>query len=616
MSRGSIPTRDQESESPDPIRIRLIISGFTILIALVAIAGLSFLFEYGEGHRERPILSVLAIFAIATAAYSAAMIGVSSRIGAAVDDGALEPRLGLGRRRLPLIVGFSAAFRAVMLVSQPIQEIDYYRYLWDGRATLNGFNPFQYSPQEIDRFGPVESDKTKISQLYKLSFQSKSIRLIFERVHHRDVPTIYPPAAQGVFALAASATPFSAPVWVHVFILKAILVGFDLGTQSILILLLRRLRSPEDLCLAYGWNPLAIKEFANSGHLDSIAVFFTTLAFYRLCGLAESRPGKSTSSSNRALIESISGMALLGVAVLAKSYPVVLIPLASAFLIARLGKKALIPPLVACLVVVAGYAPFPAGKPSADLHSRPHNPCAGLATFLSRWEKNDFLFMLIYENLRVHGGDVAGARRFVIVPANRRAALARSISRLSSKPEFDPAFILTQGIMGSVFILIIIRSSMSLYRDPDRTELLRRVAPVLVWGWLLSAAPHPWYLTWSLPFLVFERRKSWFLITGLAFFYYFRFWVEYQAAPLGESALRSALDRFDHELIFIEYVPFLAALAAETWWIKSRRGSVSGDSRGILAIFGRRPTTRPFPDQGESRIGGASWDEHSDFHAS
>src|SRR5205823_4021926 len=95
------------------------------------------------------------------------------------------------------------------------------------------------------------------------------------------------------------------------------------------------------------------------------------------------------------------GMACLGLGVLSKSYPVVLVPAVGAYLLARLRGRAIVALLAFPLVVLAGYLPFltpaaqrpPEGAPS-------HHPGTGLKTFLMQWETNDFLFMLVYDNLR------------------------------------------------------------------------------------------------------------------------------------------------------------------------------------------------------------------------
>ncbi len=103
---------------------------------------------------------------------------------------------------------------------------------------------------------------------------------ILERIHYGDLPTVYPPVSQLVFAAATLTTPNSVSATGRVGVMKVWLIGFDLATLLVVVSLLRLCRQPIALCLIYGWCPLLLKEVANSGHLDAIAVFLTTLAVY------------------------------------------------------------------------------------------------------------------------------------------------------------------------------------------------------------------------------------------------------------------------------------------------------------------------------------------------
>jgi hypothetical protein len=86
----------------------------------------------------------------------------------------------------------------------------------------------------------------------------------------------------------------------------------------------------------------------------------------------------------------------------------------------------------------------------------------------------------------------------------------------------------------------------------------------LTYGWLLSSAPNPWYLTWSLPLILFAGGRSWWLLPGLAFLYYFRFWLEYQSSSSEESLLR-ARAFFDYGVVWVEYLPFFLTMLVESW---------------------------------------------------
>lgn len=238
--------------------------GVASAVAYGSVLLLSTGFRYGVGYEDRPLPAVLGLFALATFGYWGALWRVVNK--SATDEA----------RRFRMVLGFGLLFRLILLGSNPIQEIDYYRYLWDGQVLANGINPFRYSPAQIDQRGPKAEPCTEQGRLWQIARRSEATWAIFTRVHHREVPTVYPPAAQAVFALAALATPGPAPLWAHVLILKGFLLAFDLATLLLVVSLLRRLQLPPSWCLAYAWCPLVVKEFANSAHLDSIAVFFTT----------------------------------------------------------------------------------------------------------------------------------------------------------------------------------------------------------------------------------------------------------------------------------------------------------------------------------------------------
>lgn len=556
----------------DSVRRRLVLIGLGSVPIYGLIALLSVAFRPGEGHRERPISAVLGLLALAWLGYALALAGVLGRRGCLAKS---AERVESGRRRMPLVRAFAIAFRLILLFSRPIQEIDYYRYLWDGRVVLNGLNPFRHAPAEIDRLGPESAADSPLGRLRRVADSSVPVRTIFERVHHREVPTIYPPVSQAIFALAALLTPTSARVGVHVLVLKVLLIAFDLGTLLVLARLLRRGGLPEDWCLAYGWCPLVLKEFANTAHLDAIAVFLTVLAAYYLAGMDECPSG------GRPLLEPVLGAIAMGLAVLAKAYPVVLLPMVAAFLVARLRYRAIIPALAFAAVVSAGYVPFLIGDPVKG--DRPtHSPWTGLGTFLTRWQKNDLLFMLAHENLRPPTPGVPD-RWFVVVPRDARLmidrALAAPLVRILDIPHAEPEFLLAQCLMGTIGGAIVVAWAVRVFKNPKPETLLGGTALILVWTWLLGSAAYPWYLTWCLPFLVFDGRRSWFLLPGLALTYYLRFAFEYEAAPNGPAAVGYALDRFDHGVVWFEHGVFLAALAVET------RPGRSGSNR---AAAGRR----------------------------
>lgn len=545
-------------------------------LCYLAILGLSLRFQYGEGYQERPILLVLALFAVLTLGYLLALwlIRLSTRTSTVMNPAEMS-------RLLRLVVAGALIFRLILLLSTPIQEIDYYRYLWDGRVLLAGVSPYQFAPEQIENWRWGAKHQETRHYLWQQAQQSDTTELIFQRVHHRQVPTVYPPAAQAVFAAAALVTPASAPLWQHLLVFKLFVLVFDIGTLFVLVSLLRRLSLAPIWSLAYGWCPLVLKEVVNSAHLDTIAVFCTTLCIRLLVEVhfrvAEQKAG--------ALSLACAAAAALALGILAKCYPLVLVPVVGAFLLGRLRYQIAVPALVFAAVLVLGYAPFlalAAGDTPGEALDWPtaaegvvsaagkdfgqaHQPWTGLGTFLGMWEMNDFLFMLLHENLRPPSA--VAAPWFALTPASWRTGLDHSVSEVMQAlallaPERSPVFLLAQGLLGLLLLVLTLRWAWQAARSPEPLPLLRGVFLTLAWGWLLSAAPNPWYLLWCLPFMVFTGRLSWFLLPGLSLLYYLRFWMEYRAwgDPAAVAAARMA---FDYGIIWLEYLPFLLLLILE-----------------------------------------------------
>ena len=111
-------------------RPALLVALAAIMVAVYfALAVISLRFAPGSEPTERPILAVLGLFAFAFLCYLIAIpVAVRAREGT---------------RLLAAILVTSVLIRAVSLVSWPILEIDMYRYIWDGAATLEGASPYR-----------------------------------------------------------------------------------------------------------------------------------------------------------------------------------------------------------------------------------------------------------------------------------------------------------------------------------------------------------------------------------------------------------------------------------------------------------------------------------------
>lgn len=158
------------------------------------------------------------------------------------------------RRFLAFIVAVGLGMRAILLLSTPALEDDFYRYLWDGGVAAHGLNPYAYAPDAV--YKPQTPDELK-----QLALQSGAV---IERVNHAHLKTIYPPVAQAWFALAHVIEPWSLLAW------RLLGLAAELITLSLLLVLLNACgRSPLWVAL-YWWNPVVAKELINSAHMEFV----------------------------------------------------------------------------------------------------------------------------------------------------------------------------------------------------------------------------------------------------------------------------------------------------------------------------------------------------------
>ena len=531
-----------------------------------------------EGPGGHSLLTILGLF-------GACFVGYLAAIRAAL-------RAPQDASLLAIIVGGAIVFRGLLLFSDPIEEIDLYRYLWDGAASTRGVNPFRYSPEQVLNAQSEQESPADLARLVRLRDGSPELRAVLARVHYGQLPTIYPPVSQVVFALAAWTTPRGASLPARLTIMKAWFVLFDLGTLVLVVRLLRRCRLPVGLCVAYAWCPLVIKEIANSGHLDSLAVFFATLSldlWLRVFGLAP-LPGDGADRPVRRNRLAWLAAAVLGLAVGAKLYPLVLAPMVIVSCARILGWREAVGPAVLFAVITALvlWPMAPRGPLSAipdinvigptddtlpplpplEVDTSPRDPSESLRAFLSRWEMNDFLFLLIMENLRptrdLPAHEVAW---FSLTPESRREAILGCVSARFQTTDDQAAFLVSRALTLAVFAVIGGWLAWRAARAATAVSWLQAAFLTIAWFWLLLPTANPWYWTWAMPLVVFARSRAWFVLSGLAMLYYLRFWLvlHFPDTPLLGTRYPGPWF-FDYVVTWLEFGPWFAWLAASCWF--------------------------------------------------
>jgi len=293
------------------------------------------------------------LWTAAHALYLAAAAWISLRRGGV---SRARPAGAVGSARaVAVILAVGLIPRMLLLPAEPTLSEDLYRYLWDGRLVAHGTNPFLRPPSDPAFSGLRDA--------------------LYDRLNHAQVPTIYPPAAQVLFAAAwaLGGTPLA---W------KLVLFALEGALVAGLLALLARRRLPVERLLLYYWNPLVVVECYGQGHVDLAAAAFLVLA---LALLSAREPGGSERAANpleapaRARWRRMAGGVAFGAAVLVKLVPLLLLP-------ALARRRAWTALATAAAFSLLLYVPFrSAGAMLGE----------GLRVYARHWEFNGPIYALI-----------------------------------------------------------------------------------------------------------------------------------------------------------------------------------------------------------------------------
>lgn len=354
-----------------------------------------------------------------------------------------------GRGGLVVVLLAGGITRAVFLAGPPVLSGDLYRAVWEGQVVAEGFDPWAHPPNDP----ALESLRERLPE-------------IREGVEYWMLPAIWPPAAQWFAAGLTSLAPGPGGM---PGVLKAGFVLAEAALVAALILLLRRRGLDPLLVAGWVWNPLAIVEIAGSGHGDALGIALVGLALV-------------AASSGRVLVAA--GLAGLSGAV--KFAGLALVPFlvahrasarrraartSAASSAAREHRSTPCANRAAVLAVAIGVAAIPfapflmPGSMGDGLGTRLGEMGFSLAHYARHWRFNESLFLPLEWAL----GDLAR-------PAALGGVLAVGAALLARRQ--PPAF--SMGALAAA-------------------------------GFLLSPVAHPWYLLWSLPFvLLHPERRAWF----------------------------------------------------------------------------------------------------------
>ncbi len=181
---------------------------------------------------------------------------------------------GDARKNLTFSLGLGLRIAAVFAF--PLLSDDIYRFLWDGGLWWSGLHPFAATPEAL----AASSEGAAFAKTHGDWLANMNSAGYF---------TVYPPLSQLVFAIGGLAPN---AFWGSVLV-KAVLLGGELGVWWLLSRLTARLENPREIVNWYWLNPLVIVEVMGNAHFEGLALAGVLAALYALrrAGLGWARQG-------------------------------------------------------------------------------------------------------------------------------------------------------------------------------------------------------------------------------------------------------------------------------------------------------------------------------------
>lgn len=366
----------------------------------------------------------------------------------------LEHRLSIAS-----FLAVAGLLRLVVLPLPPSLSDDVLRYVWDGRVTLAGYNPYLFAPEDPE-----------LAELRDANWQI---------MPHKEVPTVYPPLALALFAAGGQgASPL-----LGIRILLAFIDWFGCGLT---FLLAARLGGHPGRAAWYAWNPLVVLEVAGQGHVDGAMV-----ASMVACVLWIER-GRFVSSG----LAAAAGVAT-------KLVPLVaLVPWA--LTVGRkhswAGAARFTAGTALGLLLTMGLVVWSTGMPP------------GLVTYGVSWEFNGPIYEPLWRTI-----DQAD----VVDPI--KGGITRLKDTFAERTGHEPWNRLYPYVYPQLLAKLLLAAAFLAYwlhcltRCLSATEMSGRVLGAVI---LCSATVYPWYLLWVLPWAALTRHRAWLTLSGLMFLAY------------------------------------------------------------------------------------------------
>lgn len=268
------------------------------------------------------------------------------------------------KKMFQLLFTFALAARVIIFIGSGdsfYHSDDVYRYVWDGKVNASGINPYVYAPPD-EELKHLRDD------------------IIYPKINHPKVPTIYPPMAQNIFLIAYKIGGHSTLVF------RIICLLFELLTIFALFVWLNKRGILKNNLLLYLFSPLVLIEFYMSAHLDIIAIPFLIAAFI-------------TVNDNRPVVTGV----MIALACLIKFLGIFFVPIMFFYF---MGKKRWQFILAFIAAVVLLYLPYVFGSNGLVLGS--------LFKYLNQWQFNGSIYNLLKYGFGLDSARIIVAALFIL----------------------------------------------------------------------------------------------------------------------------------------------------------------------------------------------------------
>ena len=306
---------------------------------------------------------------------------------------------------------------------------------------------------------------------------SDTLTAVVDGMNSPNYYTIYPPLSQFFFGIIYRLSDGSIDIFV--LLSKIGLIIADLGSIFFVFKISNQLKKSTSATILFAFSPLIILEFAGNLHTEGLAIFFTLAAIYALLRKYN-----------------FSSATLLGLGISVKLLPILIFPVVFSYL----GlKRGIIYLFYSLLIFTITLTPF------LSLEMINHFS-SSLDLYFRNFESNAYIYFIL-----------------------------RGI--INSFIGYNPIQFLgpVLGIISAISILLL---SFKFIRDPEKSEIIEKMAIVFTLYFALSTTVHPWYLSWIVLFSIFSGKYRlliiWSYLGYLSYFFYadqiqmgWWWWVEY-----------------------------------------------------------------------------------------